>query len=64
MTSRQQTQRTVLDWPRLDYAIEKPRNKLLAATDRDSDTWAAEVKRITHHTSRITFHVSRFTFLP
>jgi hypothetical protein len=47
ITSRQQqTQRTLLDWLRMEYAIEKPSNKLLAATDLDSDTWVAEVKRI------------------
>ena len=46
-TSRQQqTQRTLLDWLRMEYAIEKPSNKLLAAADLDSDTWVAEVKRI------------------
>ncbi len=32
ITSRQQqTQRTLLDWLRVEYAIEKPSNKLLAA---------------------------------
>ena len=36
----------MLDWLRVEYAIEKPSNKLLAATDLDSDTWVAEVKRI------------------
>jgi hypothetical protein len=36
----------LLDWLRLEYAIEKPSNKLLAATDLDSDTWVSEVKRI------------------
>ena len=47
ITSRQQqTQRTLFDWLRMEYAIEKPSNKLLAATDFDSDTWVAEVKRI------------------
>src|ERR1017187_7029407 len=47
VTSRQQqTQHTLLDWLRMEYAIEKPSNKLLAATDLDSDTWVAEVKRI------------------
>src|ERR1039458_6770962 len=47
LTSRQQqTQRTLLDWLRMEYAIEKPSNKLLAATDLDSDTWVGEVKRI------------------
>jgi len=30
----------------MEYAIEKPSNKLLAATDIDSDTWVSEVKRI------------------
>jgi hypothetical protein len=43
---QQQTQRTLLDWLRVEYAIEKPSNKLLAATELDSDTWVAEVKRI------------------
>ena len=37
---------TLLDWLRVEYAIEKPSNKLLAATELDSDTWVAEVKRI------------------
>jgi hypothetical protein len=45
-TRQQQTQRTLLDWLRMEYAIEKPSNKLLAVTDLDSDTWVAEVKRI------------------
>ena len=30
----------------MEYAIEKPSNKLFAATDLDSDTWVSEVKRI------------------
>ena len=30
----------------MEYGIETPSNKLLAATILDSDTWAAEVKRI------------------
>jgi hypothetical protein len=34
------------DWLRMEYGIEKPSNKLLVATDLDSDTWVAEVKRI------------------
>jgi hypothetical protein len=47
LTSReQQTRRTLLDWLRVEYGIEKPSNKLLALTDLDSDTWVAEVKRI------------------
>jgi hypothetical protein len=36
----------LLDWLRVENAIEKPSNKLLAATELDSDTWVAEVKRI------------------
>src|ERR1019366_1667675 len=43
---QQQTQRTLLDWLRVEYAIEKPSNKLLAVTELDSDTWVGEVKRI------------------
>ena len=40
ITSRlQQTQRTLLDWLRVKYAIEKPNNKLLAVAELDSDTW-------------------------
>ena len=47
ITSRQQqTQRTLLDWLRVEYAIEKPSNKLLAVAELDSDTWVGEVKRI------------------
>jgi hypothetical protein len=34
------------DWLRLEYTIEKPSHKLLAATDLDSNTWVGEVKRI------------------
>jgi hypothetical protein len=44
--AQQQTRRVLLDWLRVEYAIERPSNKLLAATDLDSDTWIAEVKRI------------------
>jgi SAM-dependent methyltransferase len=47
LTSRQQqTQRTLLDWLRVEYGIAKPSNKLLALTDLDSNTWVSEVKRI------------------
>jgi hypothetical protein len=47
ITSRQQqTQRTLLNWLRVEYAIAKPSNKLLAVTELDSDTWVGEVKRI------------------
>jgi hypothetical protein len=34
---QQQTQRTLLDWLRVEYGIEKPSNKLLAVTELDSD---------------------------
>ena len=40
------TQRTVLDWLRVEYAIEKPSQKLAALSDLDSDAFIAEVKRI------------------
>ena len=47
MTSRQeQMQRTLLDWLRVEYAIEKPSNKLLAVAELDSGTWVREVKRL------------------
>jgi hypothetical protein len=36
----------LLDWLRVEYAIQKPSNKLLAVTELDSDTWVSEVKRI------------------
>jgi hypothetical protein len=37
-TSHQrQTQRTLLEWLRVDCAIEKPINQFLAATELDSD---------------------------
>jgi hypothetical protein len=43
---QQQTQRTLLDWLRVEYGVEKPSNKFLARTELDSDAWVAEVKRI------------------
>jgi hypothetical protein len=43
---QQQTQRTLLDWLRVEYGIEKPSNKLLALAELDSNTWVSEVKRI------------------
>jgi hypothetical protein len=47
ITSRQQqTQRTLLDWLRVEYGIEKPSNKLPSLTELDSNTWVSEVKRI------------------
>jgi hypothetical protein len=36
----------LLDWLRVEYAIEKPSNRLLALTDLDPNTWVSEVKRI------------------
>lgn len=39
-------QQTILDWLRVEYAIEKPGTKLQALTDLDSDSFVAEVKRI------------------
>jgi len=44
--SHQQTHHTILDWLRMEYAIEKPGNKLQSLTTLDSDTFVAEVKRI------------------
>lgn len=44
--AQQQTQRTVLDWLRVEYAIEKPSQKLAALTDLDSDAFVAEVKKL------------------
>jgi hypothetical protein len=44
--SQQQTHRTVLDWLRVEYAIEKPSQKLQALTELDSNSFIAEVKRI------------------
>jgi hypothetical protein len=35
-----QIQRTLFKWPRVEYAIETPSNKLLALTELDSVTWA------------------------
>lgn len=44
--SQQQTQRTVLDWLRVEYAIEKPSQKLGALVELDSDALVAEVKKL------------------
>jgi len=44
--SQQETQRTILDWLRVEYTIEKPGKKLQSLTTLDSDTFVAEVKRI------------------
>ena len=43
---QQQTQRTLLDWLRVEYGIEKPSNKLLTLAELDSNTWVNEMKRI------------------
>src|ERR1035441_4181333 len=42
----QHTRDTLLDWLRMEYAIEKPSNKLLTLAELDSNTWVSEVKRI------------------
>jgi methylase of polypeptide subunit release factors len=44
--SQQQSQRTLLDWLRVEYSIEKPGNKLQAVAELDSATLVTEVKRI------------------
>ncbi|WP_395745417.1 Eco57I restriction-modification methylase domain-containing protein [Prosthecobacter sp.] len=44
--SQQQTQHTVLDWLRVEYAIEKPSQKLAALNELDSDAFVAEVKKL------------------
>ena len=44
--SHQKTHATILDWLRVEYAIEKPSNKLQNLTDLDSDGFIAEVKHI------------------
>ena len=44
--SQQQTHRTVLDWLRVEYAIDKPTNNLQNLTALDSDSFIAEVKHI------------------
>ena len=46
LTSHQQAHRTILDWLRVEYALEKPSKKLQALTTLDSDAFVAEVKRI------------------
>jgi hypothetical protein len=44
--SQQQTQRTLLDWLRVEYTIEKPGNKLQSASALDSETLVSEVERL------------------
>ncbi|MCX6877413.1 MAG: N-6 DNA methylase [Verrucomicrobia bacterium] len=43
---QQQTHGTLLDWLRVEYAIEKPTTKLQNLTALDSDNFIAEVKHI------------------
>jgi hypothetical protein len=43
--SQQQTVRTVLDWLRVEYDIEKPGQKLESLVDLDTDAFVAEVKK-------------------
>ena len=44
--SQQATRRTVLDWLRVEYEIEKPTLKLQSPVDLDSDAFVAEVKKV------------------
>lgn len=44
--SQQKTKHTILDWLRVEYAIEKPTNKLQNLTALDSDSFIAEVRNI------------------
>jgi hypothetical protein len=44
--TQQQTQRSVLDWLRMEYGIEKPSQKLQALTHLDSDAFITEVKKL------------------
>jgi hypothetical protein len=44
--SRQETHRVLHDWLRVEFAIEKPTNKLQNLTALDSDAFVAEVKNI------------------
>jgi methylase of polypeptide subunit release factors len=44
--ARQQTQSTILDWLRVEFAIEKPGNKLQSLITLDSNAFVAEVKRV------------------
>jgi hypothetical protein len=40
---RQETQHTLRDWLQVENDIEKPSNKLLFATELDSDIWVGAV---------------------
>jgi hypothetical protein len=60
---QQQTQRTLLDWLRVEYGIEKPSNKLLGATELDSDARVGEVKHIRGKKQPLTAAPSGLRFL-
>ena len=44
--NQQATRRTILDWLRVEYEIEKPTLKLQSPIDLDSDGFVAEVKKV------------------
>ncbi len=44
--SQQRACYTILDWLRVEYAVEKPTKKLEALLEMDSDALVAEVKKI------------------
>ena len=44
--NQQATRRTILDWLRVEYEIEKPTMKLQSPIDLDSDAFVAEVKKV------------------
>ena len=44
--SRHATRNSILDWLRVEYAVEKPSLKLQSPADLDSDAFVAEVKKI------------------
>jgi hypothetical protein len=58
MTSRQhQTQRTLLDWLRVEYGIERPGNKLLALAELDSNICLIALINDPHVVETILRHV-------
>jgi hypothetical protein len=48
----------------VEYAIERPSNKLRAVTELDSDTWLGEVKRIRGKKLPLTAAGQCFPILP
>lgn len=44
--SQQATRRSILDWLRVEYEIEKPTLKLRSPIDLDNDGFVAEVKKV------------------